>query len=335
MSTELMTASEVIPTNAKQVAVWQSFHEQAKKLKTTAETLIVTDVSQVAEMKLARVTRLTIKDLRVTITHKHKELKQDVLEEGRKIDAEKNTLLAILEPLESRLLEQENFAERQAAKIIAEKRTARTIELSPFFSGPLLIDLGVITDEQYSNLLQDSKTLHNAKLEAKAKAEREAAEAASAERKRIEEQRIENERLRKEAAEREAEKAKLAKQLEDQRKASAAKLKKERDAAEAQAQVERDAAAKVIRDAQEALARVKAEQAAKLAEEQRIAFEKKAAEQRAAFAPDKEKLLVIAAAFRNWRFPEMTSEIGLVKIKDVRNNLDRLAAYVETEANKL
>src|SRR5688572_22665268 len=84
----------------KQLVVWDDYKQQAEKLKATAETLTVTNVSQVAEMKLARATRLTIKDLRVAITHKHKELKAGVLEEGRKIDAGKNELLKVLEPLE-------------------------------------------------------------------------------------------------------------------------------------------------------------------------------------------------------------------------------------------
>ena len=87
--------------------VWSEFREKAIKLKTTAETLTVTDVSQVSEMKLARATRLSIRDLRLGFTATHKELKAEALETCQMLDKEKRELLALCEPLEARLLEQE------------------------------------------------------------------------------------------------------------------------------------------------------------------------------------------------------------------------------------
>src|SRR6185295_8630917 len=146
----------------KQLVVWDDFKSQAEKLKTTAETLTVTDVSQVAEMKLARATRLTIKNLRIAIVHKHRELKESVLEESRKIDGGKNELLKILEPLEERLLLQETFAERETERIRTGVRESRTAELSPYLSAPVVIDLADLTEENYSALLRDSIAAHTA-----------------------------------------------------------------------------------------------------------------------------------------------------------------------------
>lgn len=47
--------------------IWDGFRAQAEKLKTTAETLTITDISQTAEMKIARTTRLALKEIRVGV----------------------------------------------------------------------------------------------------------------------------------------------------------------------------------------------------------------------------------------------------------------------------
>jgi len=319
----------------KQLIVWDDFKSQAEKLKTTAETLTVTDVSQVAEMKLARATRLTIKNLRVAITHKHRELKESVLEESRKIDAGKNELLRILEPLEERLLLQETFAERETERIRIEVRQSRTTELGPYLSAPVIIDLADLTDAEYSGLLKDSIATHTAKLE-RLRLECEAAEAVrKAEADRIEAQRAENERLKKEAAEREAARKaaeiardRLEKQLADERKSAQAKLEAEanRLKAEKLALVAKanEAVAKLEREAKAARDKLAAEQlAVRLAEE------------KAALAPDKEKILEFSK--RLWETPRpitQTDRGGRV-IANIGANLERLCAYIQNEANNL
>jgi hypothetical protein len=58
-------------------------------------------------MKLARATRLTLKDLRVAVEKKRKELGEEALLQKQKIDGAAKQIREIIEPLEARLLEQE------------------------------------------------------------------------------------------------------------------------------------------------------------------------------------------------------------------------------------
>lgn len=159
----------------KQLAPYDEFKAKIESIRKTAETITVSDISQTAEMKIARTTRLALKDIRIAITHRHKELKEGILVEGRKIDAGKNELLAVLEPLELRLRDQEEFIERETARIQAEKHAARIAEITPFLSAPLAVDLGIVLDDRYSAMLQDAKDAHAAKL-AREQREREEAE---------------------------------------------------------------------------------------------------------------------------------------------------------------
>lgn len=333
-------------TRMKQLVVWDDFKSQAEKLKTTAETLTVTDVNQVAEMKLARATRLTIKNLRIAIVHKHRELKESVLEESRKIDGGKNELLKILEPLEERLLLQETFAERETERIKTEKHASRILELAPYMTGQVIFNLTDLTDEEYSKVLQDTIAAHTARLE-REKAEREAIVAAQkAEAERLEAQRLENEKLRKEAATQQAaiqaaaiEKQRLEKQISDERKAAQAKadaeanrLKAEKLAAiakvEAAARAEQEKATAILRAEKEKAAKIEAAaRAEQLAQKQ--------AEEKAKLAPEREKILKFSQSLWELPRPEMTTDKGLKLLLDVTQNLERLCAYIQNQANNL
>lgn len=185
----------------KQLAPYGDFKTKIENLRKTAESITVTNISQTAEMKIAKITRLALKDIRVAITHRHKELKEGILVEGRKIDAGKNELLQILEPLELRLKDQEEFIERETARIQEQKRIARTAEITPYLSAPLAIDLGVILDDRYASMLADAKDAHAARLGREAKEKEEAEAKAKAEQEERERIRMENERLKKEAEE--------------------------------------------------------------------------------------------------------------------------------------
>lgn len=356
MNTEIeLVPAQPDESRMKQLIVWDDFREQAEKLKTTAETLAVTNVSQIAEMKLARVTRLTIKDLRVAITHRHKELKADVLEEGRKIDAGKNELLKILEPLEERLLLQETFAERETKRLLDEKRDSRAAELVPYLAQNqiIVVDLASLTDEQYAEQLRNHIAFHEAKIAREAAEKIAAFEAAEKEKIRLEAQRVENGLLRKEAAEREIErkaaeieKARLLRQLEDERRTAQAKanaeiirVRSEKAVVAAKEKAARDAIelrARKDREAVEALA--KSEREARQKIESEIAAQKVAelkAKNVALLAPDKEKLLAFSKSLWEVPRPVMATDKGETFLKDVILNTERLVAYIQNQANNL
>jgi hypothetical protein len=233
MSTKKTDTLEVLPPQTetehiKQVVTWEPFEAKLAKLKLTAETLQVSDVSQVAEMKLARATRLTLRELRIAIEHRRKELGEYHLRETQRINAGAKTLKDLIEPLETRLLDQEQFVERVEAQRKEALKAARTIELSPYVTDLSLYSLADMPEGTYADLLAGSKAAVEARrMEAeRIEAERLAKEKRDAEERehmRQENERLKNEAAKQEAAARkereaaEAERQKLLKQAEAER----------------------------------------------------------------------------------------------------------------------
>lgn len=205
MSNEITELELAPPTEGeapmKQLAPYDEFKTKIESLRKTAESITVTDISQTSEMRLARTARLEIRQIRIAIEHRHKDLKADVLAQGRKIDQGKNELLAVLEPLELRLKDQEEFVERETVRIQAEKRVARLTEISPYLLSPPMIDLGVVKDDAYAGMLSDAIAAHAARLDRERREKEEAEARAKAEAEERERIRVENDRLKKEAAE--------------------------------------------------------------------------------------------------------------------------------------
>ncbi len=166
----------------KQIAPFSSFKEQIESLKKTAETLVIKDVHDKAGMQIARATRLALRDVRLAISGRHKELKEDALDTCKRLDAGKREMLALIEPLELRLEEQEKFAERAEAKRIDDLHIARYAEINPFLDAPPMINLGLVSDDVWTKMLSDAKDLRAARLAREAK-EREDAERLAAENK--------------------------------------------------------------------------------------------------------------------------------------------------------
>ncbi len=326
----------------KQLAPFDEFKAKAEKLRITAETLTVTDINDKAGMKLARATRLELREVRIAIEKRRKELGEHHLRETQRINGDAKVLKELIEPLEARLQDQEDFIEREAARIASEKRNARTAELAPFLSGPVSVDLGTMTDEAYAGLLSDSKGLHEAKI-AREKKEREEAEAAvKAERERIEAQRLENERLKKEAVEREA-------AAEKQRQAAAAALKAEQDRAaererviqaraiEAQRIADENARAQAAKADAERKAREQAEKQIAAVRAEKLALAKAAAdaEEAAAAAPEKEKLRALAKTIRELHVPVLTTEKGVAAVVEIAAKVEAFAAWIGKKAEAL
>ena len=84
-----------------------------------------------ATLKTLREGIAAYRNLRGTITDKHAELKKPILEEGRLIDAEKNKLIALIEPKEKALNDKRETYEKAeaAAKALAEKQRVDKIKL--------------------------------------------------------------------------------------------------------------------------------------------------------------------------------------------------------------
>jgi hypothetical protein len=326
---------------------FSNYFKLAAEWEVKAKTLVITDVSQKAEMKMAREGRLFLKSKRLEVEKTRKTLKEQSLREGKAIDGIANVLKAVIEPIENYLDEQEKFAEYKEQEKKLALKTARIAALAPYAVDiTAFSDLGEMAQETFDSLLMTSKGMYEVKMEAvrKMEADKIAKEEADAkERQRIQ---LENERLRKEAEEKDrlakAEKAKADKVLADAK----AKADAERRAIEEKNRIEREKQETINRkakaDADEKLRKERAEndrlQAELKAKQDKEAKELKAkqdAEAKAKSAPDKEKLKVLAEHLRNPKLPEMTCAESKEILAQVRVKMLAIAKFIDDNvANK-
>lgn len=198
---------------------FKDYFEIAANWERKIQELIVTDETQIAEMKMAREGRLFLRDKRLAIEKTRKELKEESLREGKAIDGIANVLKALIVPLEEKLHEQETFIERKetARKLIVE--TERRRLLAPYNIDSSLYDLQNMPENNFIQLLKGLELALKAEEEERlAEIERQKIEAEEREqrRKEMEEARIKAEQ---EAQKLRAEKAELEKQRDVAEKA--------------------------------------------------------------------------------------------------------------------
>lgn len=239
---------------------------EVERLKATAETLEVTDENDKRGMKLARETRLTLREIRIGVEKRRKQLKEDYLRKGQRIDLAAKEITKLIEPLEARMLEQEQYAERRLAERQAKLQEERVADLQALGAPAHMIvqGLGTLTDQEWEILRKDVEAVQAARL---------------AEAKRIEEERIAREKA--EAEERERKERELA-----EAKANAEAERKAREAAEAAAKAERERA-----EAERLEAERKAKAERERLEAERREVELKAAEERRKAAAEAEARL--------------------------------------------
>ena len=296
------------------------FWEQANEWAERAKTLVVTDESQTAEIKMARVARLALRDIRVAADKERKELKAESIRKGKAIQGIYNIIEYLIKPTEEYLYTQEKFVEiRQEAarQELNREREAKAAPWSQYIDYTALPETNApwadLTAEQFQAFLDRAGKLKLA--HEKAEAERLAAEQA-----RLEEEariRAENERLKKEAEEREL-------QASEERRAMEEQARKEREQAQAKLDAERAARARLEAENRK---REEAERKAREAEE--------AARRKAEQAPDKEKLLAFAADLSSLDFPAVTSMNAREIVKEYSDRISALASSLRAEAEQL
>ena len=355
--------------------VFAPLFAQAHSWAEKVATIKVTDATQVREMKLARESRLALKEIRVIAEKNRTRLKEDSLRRGRAIDSVYNTLEALVKPLEAQLKEQEEFVKRQEEQRKARIKAEREEALRPFGVNTAFYQLAEMPEADWAALFNSTVAAHKAAKEAAEKAEAERAakeQAETAERERI---RQENERLRQEAeAAQKAANAERERLLAEQR-AIEEQARKEREAIEAQAKAELAkqkaeadrlaaiAAAKALAEKQAAEAQRKAEQAAAdaKAKVEREAREKAEAEARrlreaqealkqvealklkqeaeakakAARAPDREKIAALGTAILAIKMPEVSTPEGQAALAVVKEQFTRFAKWVTDKSAAL
>lgn len=267
-------------------------YARAGEVVAASRSVRVTDVSQTADMDRARRMRLELKAFRCAVESVRKALKADSLARGRAVDGVANAIKAQIEPAEEYLLEQEEFAKREAARRENELREARRAEIAPYLlpTDRIDVDLANLSPQIWESMLEGAKLTaqhreETMRQEAEARAERERAD--REERARVA---AENERLRREKAE-----------------ADAALI---RERAEAKARQDKaDAETRALREHVEAEARAKAKAEADASAEAACRAEE---ERRAAAAPDREKVFAYIVALRAVPVPDVRTDDAAV-----------------------
>ena len=90
-----------------------NYFQIASEWEKKAKVIVVTDAGQKADMQMARVGRLFLREKRISIEKTRKGLKEQSLREGKAIDGIANVLKSVIVPIEKYLDEQEHFVEIQ------------------------------------------------------------------------------------------------------------------------------------------------------------------------------------------------------------------------------
>lgn len=276
--------------------------DEAGEILANYKQIEVTSEDQTDLMKEAREKRLLLKKARTTVENNRKELKADIVKQGRAIDSIARYVKEEIEPAEEYLELQEKFAEIKQAEAKAQLKAERIEKLMQYTDDISVYSLDVITAEQFDALLATLKAQHEAEQKRIADEAKAQEDARKAEELRIAEQAKENARLREEADKREAE-------IERLRVVEANKL----------ALIQKEADAKLVK---ERAGREKLEQAERerIAEENRKQAEADKTERDALLAPDKEKILNFVAGLEIVR----TQKLPAVKTKQAQDILEEV-----------
>lgn len=302
-----------------------------------AKDIVVTDISQVEEMRKARETRLELKNIRVQVEKTRKQLKEQAVRENKAIDGISNVIKALIVPAEEYLENQEKFAERLETERKAKVEAERISQLSKFVEGAENYSLhpDLMSQETFSKLLENSKLASEARKKAEEEAEKE--RLAKIEADRVEQERIrqENIKLKAEADKREKELAIEREKIAKENKARETKLAKER--AEQQKKLEAEqkkqtALQNELRLQREAEAKKEAERLAKIEADNKAIDE---ANRKKLLAPDKEKLLELASMFDSFQLPAVSSKEAMGVIRATEVMIGKMTGYIRERAKTL
>ena len=291
----ILTEQNVATENAKMLLdAFGAPFEEAGDILSSYHEIVVTDEDQFDLMAEARTQRLKLKEIRVSVEKRRKELKEDSLRTGKAIDGVAKFVKDAIEPAETYLEEQEKFGELRAAARAAEKKTKRLESLNQYVLGDAssIYNYETMTDEQFDSLLTTLEAQQVAEAAAVKKATEDRLAAEEAERKHQAEIAAENEKLKAEA---------------EKREAAVAKERKETEAY---------------------WAKVKAEQRAAFQKETAERVAKETAERESLLAPDKEKLLSLATQIEEMTLPALASKDAQAVLTNVEELLAKVTTYI-------
>lgn len=247
--------------------------DELNKLVSVSKKVVITDINDKAQLETVRENRITLKNARVAITKKGKELRDDAIKFQKAVIAKEKELVAIIEPEEDRLKAIEEEAKELKLK---EERKALLPERKEQLAK--IGDSVKIKDEEL--LEMDTETFISYKNDRTA-AKNEADRLALEEKERAIKEEAERQEREKETREREAQARKEAEEeaqrrLENEKREHELQIQREKEDAERRVKEERERMEREQKEKEEREAREKAEaEAAKKAEQEKLEKQKK------------------------------------------------------------
>lgn len=198
---EVILREQQLETNAAS-ALLEAFgapFEEAGEILADYQLIKVESEDDKKTMTEARTKRLALKRVRTTVENRRKELKADIVKQGRAIDSVARFVKEVISPAEEYLQLQEDYAAIKAKERADALLAEREGKLRDYVEDITVYDLAKMTDEQFQTLLDTEKANYQARQEAVRKAQEEAEAAAKAEAERQAQIEAENARLRAEA----------------------------------------------------------------------------------------------------------------------------------------
>ena len=285
--------------------------------------LVVTSVDDKEGLARVHTARMEVKNARVSVEKKRKELNEEAVAWQRTVNAEAKRVTALLLPIETHLEHEEDIVVREKERIRREAEEQRQAIIRERLK--LLFDLDAVipaADAERMTASEFAMLLGAKTAEKKAREEKAAAEA--------DQRRIETERLAKERAEidriRQEQAAAQAKiDAENQRLAEveaaskrAAELEEAKRAAAERAT--REAEEKQLREAAAAKAKAEAEGAARVRAE--------------SLRPDREKLMAVADAVATLFVPQVSPN-AVQAAREITNHLANAAKYIRNTVDAM
>lgn len=261
-----------VATNEQQLATLQAYKEQIAAAAVVASTLTIAGIDDRKGYKVVHDTRMSVKNLRVAITKRAKEIRDDAVKFQKAVIAVEKELIDMLSPIENHLLNQEEAIDAEKERIKAEEARKKAEALQVRMDQ--LMAVGCFMNPQQVADMSAERFSETIKAESEKYEARKSAELIERQQQEAEELRLKQEREAEAAAlaaererlrlDREAENARIAAEnarMAEERRGLEAQQRKEREALDAaRAEMERekaiiqkqkDDAAKAEREAKE------------------------------------------------------------------------------------
>lgn len=293
------------------------YFQEAKQIATEANSIKVTDESQVELMSQAHEARVKLKSIRIEAEKTKITLKEQSLREGNAIQGVFNIIKALVIPIEEYLEKQEKFVEIKKAEREEIVFQERIVKLQPYIEDLTIYNVKDMSEYAFNQLLENSKFAFEVRKEAEKKAEEEKIAKEKADRIENEHIRVENEKLRLEAEAKEQ-------QLIEERKKQEEVLKKQHEEQEVKLAQEREAREKLEAELK---AKAEAEEQAKKVEEEN--------KRQALLAPDKDKLKEFAVNIEKVFIPAVSSNEAQQAVNEASKMLLDTINFLKEKAKAL